>query len=326
MNAREVAWRMFASELNDSSLVVQGEEERAPTYVITPLGAKVNRVYLVGVVSDLENVGTGDEPRWRAKLIDPTGTTYISAGQFQPEAARAMSKLAVPSFAAVIGKVRVYSPEPDVMYITIAPETIKPVDKMSRNIWVLDGCKALKQRIEAADEAAKLEEPTVDALVKLGYAQGLAEGIVAAKAHYGEVPLDRFRTMLVDALRYLIPEEGGESEELPRAATAEAEPEREEEEYDEFEEGVDTPSAPPKPEACEPAGGEGGDEELTAEESKLLKLLEQLDPKNAAMDWDALEKSAKKAGLKKEAFDKAAEGLLDKGMVYEPVIGRVKKI
>ena len=57
MRGREVAWRMFAGELNDSSLVRTGDEERSPTHVITPLGAKINRVYVVGVITDLENRG-----------------------------------------------------------------------------------------------------------------------------------------------------------------------------------------------------------------------------------------------------------------------------
>ena len=147
MMGREVAWRIFAGELNDSSLVEKGEEERAPTYVISPLGARINRVYMVGVITDLENVGSSEEPIWRARIADPTGTTYVSAGQFQPEAAQALSKIPVPSFAAIIGKVRVYSPEEGVMYISIRPEVVKQVDKDMRDGWVLEGAESLKHRI-----------------------------------------------------------------------------------------------------------------------------------------------------------------------------------
>jgi RPA family protein len=321
MNAREVAWRIFAGELNDSSLVMQGEEERAPTYVITPLGAKVNRVYIVGVVTDLENMGSPEEPLWRAKLIDPTGTTYISAGQFQPEAAVAMSKLTVPGFAAVIGKVRVYSPEDGVMYISVRPETVKQMEKPARDIWVLDGCMSLRHRLEAAGEAVKMEGLSEEALVKLGYSQNLAEGIVRAMDHYGDVPLDKYHTMLVDCLRYLIPEEGGTPDVPEPEETEGTEPP----EFEEVEEGVDTPPEPPAAEP-ESAPEAEGDEELTADEEKLLKVITGADPKAAGIDWDMLEKAAKKAGLKKEAFDSAAEGLLDKGMIYEPMMGKIRKI
>ncbi len=321
MNAREVAWRVFAGELNDSSLVMQGEEERAPTYVITPLGAKINRVYIVGVVTDLENMGSPEEPLWRAKLIDPTGTTYISAGQFQPEAAVAMSKLTVPGFAAIIGKVRVYSPEDGVMYISVRPETVKQMEKSARDIWVLDSCISLRHRLDAAGEAVKMDGLSAEALVKLGYGQNLAEGIVRARDHYGDVPLDKYHTMLIDCLRYLIPEEGGTPDIPESEETEDIEPP----EFEEVEEGIDTPPAPPAAEP-EPAPEAEGDEELTADEEKLLKVITSTDPKAAGIDWDVLEKAAKKAGLKKEAFDGAAEGLLDKGMIYEPMMGKIRKI
>jgi len=321
MNAREVAWRVFAGELNDSSLVMQGEEERAPTYVVTPLGAKINRVYIVGVVTDLENMGSPEEPLWRAKLIDPTGTTYISAGQFQPEATVAMSKLTVPGFAAIIGKVRVYSPEDGVMYISVRPETVKQMEKSARDIWVLDSCISLRHRLDAAGEAAKMEGISPEALVKLGYSQNLAEGIVRAMDHYGDIPLDKYHTMLIDCLRYLIPEEGG----TPDIPESEETDETETPEFEEVEEGIDTPPEPPAAEPG-PAPQAEGDEELTADEEKLLKVITSADPKAAGIDWDMLEKAAKKAGLKKEAFDSAAESLLDKGMIYEPMMGKIRKI
>src|SRR5439155_1729906 len=90
---REVAWRLFASEYNDANLEAEGTGERPPSYVVTPLGAKVNRVFVVGVITDVENVGTDGQPMWRARVSDPTGTFHVYAGQYQPEAASALSKL-----------------------------------------------------------------------------------------------------------------------------------------------------------------------------------------------------------------------------------------
>jgi len=139
--------------------------------------------------------------------------------------------------------------------------------------------------------------------------------------HYGDIPLDKYRTMLIDCLRYLIPEEGG-TPELPE--TAGTEPDTAEfGEFEEVEEGIDTPPEPP---AAEIAEKEDSDEELSSDEEKLLKVIAASDPKAAGIDWDVLEKAAKKAGLKKEAFDAAAEGLLDKGMIYEPMMGKIRKI
>src|SRR5437879_13045761 len=71
---REVAWRLFASEYNDANLETGGTGERPPSYIVTPLGAKVNRVFVVGVITDVENVGTDGQPMWAARVSDPTGT------------------------------------------------------------------------------------------------------------------------------------------------------------------------------------------------------------------------------------------------------------
>ncbi|MCJ7562099.1 MAG: hypothetical protein MUO84_03700, partial [Thermoplasmata archaeon] len=84
MNAREVAWRVFAEEYNSSTLEYTGEGEKPASYIITPLGAKVNRMMIVGVATDIEDVGGDGKSRYRARVTDPTGTFYISAGEYQP--------------------------------------------------------------------------------------------------------------------------------------------------------------------------------------------------------------------------------------------------
>lgn len=330
MNGREVAWRVFAGELNDSSLVEKGEEERAPSYVITPLGARINRAYIVGVITDLENVGSTEEPIWKARIADPSGISFVSAGQFQPEAAAALAKIPVPSFAAIIGKVRVYSPEEGVMYISISPEIVKSVDKELRDSWVLDSSKALKHRLEAYNEAINMSTPSVEELVELGYSETLAKGIVSSIDHYGDIPVERYQAMLLDSIRYLIPEEGGGAEELPvpdDKPDVQDEPEDDEppeppimepELEEELEESSDLPESSDSP--------EGDDEELTDDEGKLIKLINEKDPESSGMDWDDLEKAAKKGKMNKDAFDEAMEGLLEKGLVYEPMLGKIRKI
>ena len=76
----------------------------------------------------------------------------------------------------------------------------------------------------------------------------------------------------------------------------------------------------------ETAGDDESDEELTDEEEKLVKVIEEADPDSSGIDWDVLAKAAKKGGLKKQDFEGAIEGLLEKGIVYEPMLGRIRKI
>ena len=53
---REPAWRIFAGEYNDSTVEIKGSGEKTPSYVVTPLGCKVNRLFAIGVLTDVENV------------------------------------------------------------------------------------------------------------------------------------------------------------------------------------------------------------------------------------------------------------------------------
>jgi hypothetical protein len=208
----------------------------------------------------------------------------------------------------------VYSPEEGLMYLSVRPEIVKNVPRESRDAWVLESCRALKQRIEAFSEAMNMVEPSVEELMSLGYNRNLAEGIVTAIEHYGAVSLERYQAMLVDSLRQLVPD--GESFDI----IEEGEPPEPEEVME-----VDTLPEPPvmEPEKIE---DEESDEELTDEEEKLIKVIEEEDPDSSGIDWDVLAKAAKKGSLKKQDFETAMEGLLEKGIVYEPMLGRIRKI
>ena len=139
---REIAWRVFAGEYNDANKDVSDGGERSPSYVVTPLGAKINRLFVVGVLTDVENVATDEAPMWRARLQDPTGTYHVYAGQYQPEASAALAKLKPPAFVAVTGKSRLFTPDSGGTYTSIRPETVKVVDEALRDYWILDACRS----------------------------------------------------------------------------------------------------------------------------------------------------------------------------------------
>src|SRR5437867_4913176 len=201
---REVAWRLFASEYNDANLEAEGTGERPPSYIVTPLGARVNRLFVVGVLTDVENVGTDGQPMWRGRVSDPTETFHVYAGEYQPEAAAKLAKVKPPAFAAIMGKSRTYSPEPGTTYTSVRPEMIKVVEEHVRDYWILEACRSLKERLEAAREAQKMDPLTKDAFVALGYPEDVADGVVAAAEHYGKVDLARYTSLLAEALRYLL--------------------------------------------------------------------------------------------------------------------------
>ena len=76
---REVAYRLFAAEFEDADYSYsESDEERAPNYVVTPTGARVNRVFVVGVLTEVEEAS---EDILRARVVDQTGAFVVYAGQ-----------------------------------------------------------------------------------------------------------------------------------------------------------------------------------------------------------------------------------------------------
>jgi RPA family protein len=307
MNLREVAWRVFAEEFNSSTLEHAGEGEKPVSYIITPLGAKINRMMVVGVVTEIEDVGEEGKARVRARVSDPTGTYYVSAGEYQPSAAAALSKMSPPAFAAIVGKSRAYSPQEGVKYLSIRPERIMEVDGEARDYWILETAKSTLYRIEAIDDAMKMAQPSVSEMMRLGYPENLADGVVRAVAYYKDIDLGRFRNSVRDALRSILPEEGMEVRDQKSAPAA----------------------SRPKPEKkpAESKEDEMHEVEVGAdEETTILNIIVSLDAAGKGAPWDKIVDSAKAKKIDKVRLEEIVASLLDKGEIYEPELGMMKRI
>ncbi len=300
MIMREVAWRVLAGEFNSSNLEFRDEGEMSPLYVITPLGAMINRLLVVGVLTDTENIGTEDAPMWRGRVSDPSGVFYISAGQYQPEATIALSKIEPPAFIAVVGKARTYSPEEGTLYVSIRVESIKEVDESIRDYWVLEACKQTLRRIDAISDAMDMDPPTVEELVRLGHDQKLADGVVRSLGHYMGVSTERYWAMVRDALKYLLPE---------------------------YEMKMEMPSTPGGPEEIELE--QRAEQEVENErdrEDVVLGIIDQLDSSQKGAPWDSIIDQAGEQGIERTDLEELINSLLDKGLIYEPVLGKMKRI
>jgi len=309
MNLREVAWRVFAEEYNSSTLEYKGEGEKPVSYIITPLGAKINRMLIVGVVTDIEDIGEEGKPRYRARITDPTGTFYISAGEYQPSAAMALSKMSPPAFAAVVGKSRAYTPEQGVKYLSIRPERIREVDAEARDYWTLETARSTLRRIEGVREGLRMTGPSTNQLMKLGYPENLSDGVVRAIEFYKDVDVSRFRNCVAEALRSLLPEE------MLRKRTDEAPAEAKKERPRPKKEEAET-----KEDELHEVGV-GADEEDT-----VLKLIEAIDSGSRGAPWDKIVEAAKGKKIDKVRLEEIVASLLDKGEIYEPELGMMKKI
>ncbi|RLF39955.1 MAG: hypothetical protein DRN12_06260 [Thermoplasmata archaeon] len=286
---RETAWRVFAGEYLDSTLEIKGDGAKTPSYVVTPLGAKVNRLFIVGVLTDVENIVEGGD-FIRAHLSDPTGVFTIYSGQFQKEVTEKLSTIEVPSFVALVGKIRTYTPEDSgTLYVSIRPETVYEVSAKIRDNWILETAWRTKERIEAFLEATKMNEPNARELEKLGYSRALSQGVIAAINHYPMISVDRYIDMIQDALAYIKPME-------------------EEEGF------IETEVEKPKDE---------GAKDSNEVEEKILEVIRGEEGEDG-VSWETIIERCKTKGIKPEVVEEALNSLMDKGLIYEPVLGIIR--
>jgi RPA family protein len=317
---RQPAWRVFAGEFNDSTVEIKGEGDMAPSYVVTPLGAKINRVFIIGVLTDVENISEEGE-LIRAHISDPTGVFTIYSGQYQQEVTDALSKIDVPTFVAVIGKARTYSPEEGTLFVSIRPERILEVSADVRDHWILETCKNTKDRIEAFLEASNMDESDVYQLKKLGYSQELSEGITYALKNYENVDLNRYVTLIQESLEYLTP--GKET--LPDLKIDEKKEEIKEKiivEEDTIEETSEEKVEEVKTEQNEESKEEEEDKFVEIEDA-VLETIKKIEGEEGA-SWDEITEKCEKAGLEKDSIEEALTSLMDKGLIYEPILGIIK--
>ncbi|EMA40595.1 hypothetical protein C447_03716 [Halococcus hamelinensis 100A6] len=163
---RKVARRVFAREFNDATETFkESDEERAPVYVLLPTGERANRVFFVGTLTETEDVGS-DSEYWQGRVVDPTGTFYVYAGQYQPEAASTLREIEPPAYVAVAGKPRTFETDDGQTNVAVRPESITVVDAETRDRWVVETAARTTERIQAfeadTNEYARMAEERYD--------------------------------------------------------------------------------------------------------------------------------------------------------------------
>ena len=312
---RQTAWRVFAGEFNDSTVEIKSEGEMTPSFVVTPLGAKVNRLFIIGVLTDVENISQEGE-LVRAHISDPTGVFTLYSGQYQKEVTDALSNIDVPTFVAVIGKARTYSPEEGMLYVSVRPERILEVSADIRDKWIYETCKNTKDRIEAVMEAMKMEESDVNQLTKLGYSKELSEGIIEALKNYESIDLKKYVALIKESLHYLRPSK----ETLPDLNINKKVNEIEEEKLDDIKEEEETKE---KKEITPKEETKDEEDDSADIENTVLETIKKIEGENGA-SWDLITDKCKNAGLDKDLIEEALNSLMDKGLIFEPVLGTIK--
>lgn len=178
---REPARRVFATELRECRYQFRdGEDEKSPTFVLLPSGERSNRLFIVGTLTEKSRQGE-QNVFYRGRVVDPTGTFFVMAGSYQPEAMQQLAKIEPPQFVAVIGKPNLYQ-KPDGSFMnSVRIESVTVVDKETRDLWVLDAAKQTLDRIDA-------------------FNAGTAPDVIKAKEQYPAIDPAVFRRAAYDAL------------------------------------------------------------------------------------------------------------------------------
>ena len=302
---RQPAWHMLASEFGESSLHEKGSGEFDPSFVITKLGAKVNRLIVAGLIERLEPRETANgSTLYQGQLRDPSGLHYFSVGDYATETMREM----VIDLAArvesgeslmllMVAKARWFQNEEGSVYTSLRPEEACIISPSVYREWLSKACEQTLIRLDAQQKTASLETNRAS-LSEAGIPEHLIDGLILAKPHYGEFDSEMYRFNIMQALDII------ENKDVVRE------------------------KPPAKAESVEPESANSGESGNSSDESDLkqtlLELIDALD-QGEGVDFDTLLSNAAARGHERDDAEAMLDELSDGGEVHEPRFGWFKR-
>jgi RPA family protein len=258
----------------------------------------INRVLNAGVLTEIENAGSEEEPMWRGKVQDVTGNFFISVGKFQQEASASMANLEAPCYVSIIGKVRTYTTNDGRTFVSVRPEHIVKIDEDAYGAWLLETARSLWGRLIEMRNILKIPDVSKQELKAKGYSEQEADGVVTALETYGNPESTMYLKMIQEALRRLLPDEDVDFG-LPGDAGSVPEETQKKDEDSENDMAI---------------------------EDMILSYLDELDNDPRGVYMDDLIRRGEADGIPAEKIQTLADALMDKGLVYEPNLNYLKKI
>ena len=304
---REPGVLVLAKEL--SSAIVKHVEDReySPTYLISEIGGKLSRVLIGGVLDQIENRGSEDDPFYTARVIDPNGDFYyLQAGQYNPEGATALSKLEIGVPVLCVGKVRARTPEDsERTYVSVQPESIRAVSMDEVNHWAIKACDTLMRRINANKAFGEDDE----ALKRANLTGREMDGLELSKDFYPTIAVENYQALLYDCLTRLaggdvaMPETTNFTGEFEPAAKTEPKVVEKTEKIIE--------------EVAEPTSGDDN-------EAKVLATIKKMD-EGDGIYYDDLGIAISMEGIDGPTLDEILDSLTDQGRIFQPRFNHYKE-
>ncbi len=313
---REPGVLVLAKELSAAIEKHVEDREYSPTYLISEIGAKLSRVLIGGVLDQLENRGTDDDPFYTARVIDPNGDFYyLQAGQYNPEGAIALSKLEAGVPILCVGKVRARTPEDsERTYVSVQPESIRAVSMDEVSHWAIKACDKLNTRINA-NKAFGNDD---DALKEAKLTKREMDGLELSKDFYPTIAVENYQALLYDCLTRLAggdvatPETTNFTGEFEPAKTTESEAKPEvKKEAEEIKEEKNPE------EESQPTADDNNEE-------KVLALIKKMD-EGDGIYYDDLGIAISMEGIDGPMLDEILDSLTDQGLIFQPRFNHYKE-
>ena len=300
---RQSAIRMLAQEYSDASLTEMGVGEYDPSFVITKLGARVNRALVAGVIDRMERRDGDSGPSYSGHIRDPTGNHVFNIAPFQDEMHAEAEELLARFesgdrfLMALVGKSRWFETEDGGVFTSLRVEQIAIIDKERYSRWLVEAAEATLRRIKAYDDSSGVE-PSPDSLEGAGVPSDLVNGMAQARSHYPEFDSENYKVGVLQALSIA----------SGRSSMAEASP-------------VNAPVANETPGPPEQPTVQAPIEPVGDISSTIISAIKSADGGEGA-EYDTIILSCVQSGFSREEAEDALEGMRDvDGTIIEPRFG-----
>ncbi len=295
---------MTARELEGALEEEKGVGERAASYLLSPFGARMNRVLVTGTLSPAEPIGRDEsQPFWRARLSDPTGAVAVTAGSFQPRAMAQLRASSAPRPAIVVGKAHLFRGRDGVGYVSVRAEAVRFVAESDERAVLADIVRQTLDRLDLLERIAKGPSVPNATFVADGTPRAWLRAAHASLARYPEVDRAAFRRELRAAVRRVAGDSGPVAAPTgpPATVTVTRTP---------------APRVPPTPSPAD-----------RAEESVFLDQLDEIAEVSVDGYADLKELLGRVAGRGMAAprAEAVLSRLEEEGVVEEPIVGKLRR-
>lgn len=296
---RQSAWHMLASEFSEATLNEKGSGEYDPSFVITKLGAKVNRVVVAGLLERLEVRETSNgSTLYQGQMRDPSGVHYFSVGDYASESMRELTlslvektEVGEPVLLLMVAKSRWYQTDEGAVYTSLRPEEACEIDAQRYALWLTRASEDTLQRMKHYSDSLAAE-PTREGLVAAGIPEHMIDGLLVSRNHYGDIDVETYTLNVMQALD--IAEGRMDAASQPVAAPT-----------------------PTESEDAQSTGEGSGESEV---KDTLVSIIEQLD-QGDGVDFETVLTNAVARGFDRGLAEEKLDELSNEGTLHEPRFG-----